>query len=99
MAVDDTIEREKRRGEKGTRERKGAGGKNLENAFFFFSQPRRSHLGNLRKTILCCRRRPITITVYRNDFKKKGMSTGSYALEWGKVKVRLKKEEKAGLMI
>lgn len=36
MAVDDTIEREKRRGEKGTRERKGAEGKNLENAFFFF---------------------------------------------------------------
>lgn len=53
----------------------------------------------MRKTILCCRRRPITITVYRNDFKKKGMSTGSYALERGKVKVRLKKEEKAGLMI
>lgn len=47
MAVDDTLLRETRREGRGRRrEGKGAEGKNSENASL--SQPRRSHLGNLR---------------------------------------------------
>lgn len=58
MAVGDPVEREKGRGRErvwgwdgeGRGERMGAKERNPGNAFF--SQPRRSHLGNLRKTSL-----------------------------------------------
>lgn len=97
MAVDDTLVRETRREGRGRRrEGKGAEGKNSENASL--SQPRRSHLGNLRNYSLLQEENSYYHSAQEMP-QEEGDVNRSDALERGKAKARLRKEDEARLIV